>query len=147
MTILGLARPILSPMAAIIALLLTFFDIIAHQLPIPAAVVDEPIAYYVLKFVAFYVASLAVIKLGFLDKPFGPFLVGLIGATLVGVAYTFVEFVPLAQRPIGARFLWGVIHFILGVVAASIVLRRFGKALFALIFISVVILVIVGVVV
>ena len=147
MVLLGFLRPVLSPIAGLIAAIAVFFDLIAHQLPIPGAIITEPAGYYILKFIVFYVAAFAVIKLGFLEKPYGPFLVGLFGATLFGVAYGYVEFAPLYQRAPGTRFLWGTIHFIFGVVAASLVLRRFGKALFAVVFIAVIILALIGFVV
>lgn len=120
---MSVLRKLLSPAALAIAGLLVLFDYIAHQSPIPFAVVEEPLPYYLLKFVAFYAAALVVIYA--FRSPLGsPVYIGIGGAAFVALAYYFVTFVPLGQRTIGGQALWFLLHYALGALAAGIVLRR-----------------------
>lgn len=115
----------LSPSAALIAGLLVVFDFVLHQLPVPFAVVEEPLPYYLLKFVAFYLAALFVLLTPLCKtQVLGPFAIGALGAIFVGVAYYFVTFVPLGQRTIGGQLLWGLLHGAMGFIVAGVVLRR-----------------------
>ena len=116
MVLLGFLRPALSPMAAIIAFLVTILDAITHQ--IFGGVLG--ITGFVLFFLAFYVAALFVIRTGLGSSRIGPILVGLIGATLVGVILQAAE----VDRALGLG--WAVVHFVLGYVTALLVLRKFG---------------------
>jgi hypothetical protein len=145
MVLIRLSRSLVSPLAAVIAFLAVIFDMVVHQFPLPGMVVKDTVGMevlgYFLLFLVFYVAAWVVIKLKLMNTPLGPILVGLFGATLFGVGLHYVEF----DR--SQNFIWGVLHFILGVAAAYIVVRKFGKVQLVIILIAVVILAVIGLVV
>jgi hypothetical protein len=114
-------------------------DFLFHQTTVPGAVVDEPLPYYLLKFVIIYGVALFVLSIqkGLASGPLGPVFIGVAAAILFGIAYYFVEFVPIGQRDISLRFYWGVLHYLFIATAAGAVLGRWRFVLFYVVFIAI----------